>query len=102
LSFDLNQIGDNTIFAIGVGVAILLFFRYCWNHRKHIVFLSSMSLFILSQALIGGLLLCLKTTLTTWCNLSGGAKMYVFMGGMAAIWNAIAGIGRIIEKPLPK
>ncbi|MBX7127201.1 MAG: hypothetical protein K1X47_16010 [Cyclobacteriaceae bacterium] len=89
---------EHTIY-VGFAIAAVVFFIYAWNHGSGIAFLNVAGIVLASQAAVGGGALCLKALSTGWCPLSQSERVYIFLGGLAVVWNAFVSIKRLGSKP---
>ncbi|WP_073138306.1 hypothetical protein [Chryseolinea serpens] len=96
MTFD--QILSNSLY-IGIAVAIIPCAIYMWNHRSKAVFFNVASIVLISQAVVGGPFLCLKALFLPNCDFSLSEKLYVLIGGIAVVWNAVISLSKIITKP---
>jgi len=93
-----NQILANSLY-IGIIVALIPCAIYMWNHRTKAVFLNIATIVLISQAVVGGPFLCLKALFLASCDFSSSEKLYVLIGGIAVVWNAIISLSKIVTKP---
>lgn len=96
---DFNTIANEYSIYLGFVLAALVFVLYLWNHRSKIAFLNVSGILLASHAVIGGMALCYKVLSNNWCTLSQSERIYVFLGGLAVVWNAFMSIKRLIQKP---
>ena len=82
-----------------MGLSLLVFIAYLWNHKSKAEFLNVASIVLVSQAAVGGPFLCYKALFPTGCNFTSSEKLYVFIGGIAVAWNAAGLLFRIVTKP---
>ncbi|MBL0742794.1 hypothetical protein [Chryseolinea lacunae] len=92
------QILSSSFYA-GIIVAMILCGVYLWNHRSKAVFLHVAGIVLASQAVVGGPLLSFKALFPLNCDLSPSEKLYVFVGGIAVVWNAVLSLMKILTKP---
>lgn len=86
-------------FYAGVIVALIVGAVYLWNHRQKAVFLNVAAIILASQAVVGGPLLSFKALFPLNCDLNPSEKLYVFIGGLAVVWNAVLSLTKIVPKP---
>jgi len=83
---------------MGLGIAVISLVIYAWNHRTKVVFLSAATILVASQAVVGGLFLCIKALMPINCSFTAPEKLYAIIGGMAVVWNATLSL-KTITKP---
>lgn len=96
MTFD--QILGNSLY-IGIAVATIPCAIYMWNHRSKAIFFNVASIFLISQAIVGGPFLCLKALFLANCDFSSSEKLYILIGGIAVVWNAFISLSKIVTKP---